>query len=147
MGNYKTNRNFWLKPPDIVGIGLIAAALYFLIMEHLAHPITTLQYLILLLTPLMHFFMHRGYVHHGSDDHDDDNRPSGMLRSVNAYGLRPLLVLYSEIFLIFAFGFAKPRSQGEQKGAIGEFRDRYSVCIARTLSFSPSWNSKATTQR
>ncbi|WP_366417134.1 DUF2933 domain-containing protein [Parvibaculum sp.] len=59
-------------------MGLIAAALYFLLTEHLAHTIAALPYLILLLCPLMHFFMHRGHGHHGGGDGDDnDNRTGG----------------------------------------------------------------------
>tara|TARA_R100000322_G_scaffold167530_3_gene135605 strand:+ start:3415 stop:3654 length:240 start_codon:yes stop_codon:yes gene_type:complete len=76
--NEKSDGNFWLKPPGLAAIGLIAAALYFLLTEHLAHTIAALPYLILLLCPLMHFFMHRGHGHHGGGDGDDnDNRTGG----------------------------------------------------------------------
>lgn len=49
-----------------VVLGGVAA--YFLLMEHLAHVIGALPYLLLLVCPLMHVFMHGehgGHGHHG----------------------------------------------------------------------------------
>jgi len=45
---------------------------FFLWSEHRAHVMGALPYLILLLCPLMHFFMHRGHGGHNGkkDDHD-----------------------------------------------------------------------------
>ena len=50
-------------------IGFIAIAAFFLIAEHTAHVLGALPYLILLLCPLMHFFMHRGHGGHGGREH------------------------------------------------------------------------------
>lgn len=64
-------------PPGFWGsryaIGLIvlgAVAGYFLVMEHLAHVVGALPYLLLLVCPLMHVFMHRGQGGHGHHQTD-----------------------------------------------------------------------------
>lgn len=44
-------------------IGFLGVATFFLVTEHTAHFFGVLPYLLLLLCPLMHLFMHRG--HHG----------------------------------------------------------------------------------
>lgn len=46
-------------------MALIGAVLYFLLTEHRAHFIYALPFLILLLCPVMHIFMHRGHGNHG----------------------------------------------------------------------------------
>jgi hypothetical protein len=53
-----------------VFFAFVAIAAYFLIAEHRAHLSGLLYYLpflLLLLCPLMHIFMHRGHHQHGSD--------------------------------------------------------------------------------
>ncbi len=56
----------WYKTPiGIVCIGFMGVAAFFLIMEHRAHVYGVLPILLLLICPLMHFFMHG---HHGSHD-------------------------------------------------------------------------------
>jgi hypothetical protein len=57
----------------LILIGFLGVAAFFLVTEHTAHLFGALPYLLLLLCPLMHLFMHHG--HHGS--HDDHNRPTG----------------------------------------------------------------------
>jgi hypothetical protein len=47
---------------------LIAAALYFLLVEHATHVLPYLPFMILLLCPLMHILMHKG---HGSSNHGE----------------------------------------------------------------------------
>lgn len=61
-----SKRNFWLTPNGLAALGLIAGVLYFLLTEHRAHFIYALPFLILLLCPVMHIFMHRGHGGHGN---------------------------------------------------------------------------------
>ena len=68
MSESKTR--FWTTPNGLAAIVLIAAAGYFLLTEHRAHTIAALPWLILLLCPLMHVFMHRGHGHGGSKEHE-----------------------------------------------------------------------------
>ena len=84
--------NFWFTPNGLAAIGLIGAVGYFLLAEHRAHFIYALPYLILLLCPVMHIFMHRGHDGHGglgghaghgqhegqkgdTEQRDDESRP------------------------------------------------------------------------
>lgn len=60
-----SKRNFWLTPNGLAAMALIGAVLYFLLTEHRAHFIYALPFLILLLCPVMHIFMHRGHGDHG----------------------------------------------------------------------------------
>jgi len=64
-----SNRNFWLTPNGLAALGLIGGVLYFLLTEHRAHFIYALPFLILLLCPVMHIFMHRG--HGGQGGHGE----------------------------------------------------------------------------
>jgi Protein of unknown function (DUF2933) len=68
----EAKKNFWLTPNGLAAIGLIAAVLYFLLTEHRAHFIYALPFLILLLCPVMHIFMHRGHGGHGSHEGQAD---------------------------------------------------------------------------
>ena len=67
----KKNRPFWSTPTGWAALGLIAAASYFLLMEHTRHFFQFLPFLILLLCPLMHVFMHGS---HGK--HEDNEKAS-----------------------------------------------------------------------
>lgn len=57
----------------LVGFLIIAGALLFT--EHRAHVLGVLIWLPLLACPFMHFFMHGGHGHHGSQD--QQNNPRG----------------------------------------------------------------------
>lgn len=70
-----SKRNFWLTPNGLAAMGLIGGVLYFLLSEHRAHVIYGLPYLILLLCPVMHIFMHRN--HGGHEGHDDRHGKHG----------------------------------------------------------------------
>jgi hypothetical protein len=52
---------FWRSAPGIAAIAFLVGVLYFLLTEHRAHFIQALPWLIFLLCPLMHVFMHRGH--------------------------------------------------------------------------------------
>jgi hypothetical protein len=58
---------------------LLAIAAFFLWQEHRAHLLGALPYLLLLLCPVIHLFMHRGHRGHASrgvhDRDDTDRRP------------------------------------------------------------------------
>lgn len=67
-----SKRNFWFTPNGLAAMTFIGAVLYFLLMEHRAHFIYALPYLILLLCPVMHLFMHGHHGRHGG--HGDDRK-------------------------------------------------------------------------
>jgi hypothetical protein len=55
----------------LVLLAFLAIAAFFLITEHTAHVFAALPYLLLLLCPVIHLFMHRGHGSHaGHDGHD-----------------------------------------------------------------------------
>lgn len=72
-----TQSNFSLKqwiqsPTGFVVLGLAAFAAIYLITEHTSHVLSLLPYVLLLLCPLLHFFMMRGMHQqhiHKPDDH------------------------------------------------------------------------------
>lgn len=59
---------YWTSLHGLATLALIGAALYFLLVEHGAHTLPYLPYLIILLCPLMHLFMHKG---HGGRGHEE----------------------------------------------------------------------------
>lgn len=65
---------------------LVAVVAFYLLTEHLQHTLGALPYVVLLLCPLLHVFMHRGHGGHGgaaphSDyDHRDGQAPSNSPR-------------------------------------------------------------------
>ncbi|MBI3516607.1 MAG: DUF2933 domain-containing protein [Proteobacteria bacterium] len=66
----QTPTAWWQSPVNL----LIACALgimsFFLLTEHTAHVLGALPYLLLLMCPLMHLFMHHGRHHGGGHSHD-----------------------------------------------------------------------------
>lgn len=54
--------------------GFLAIAAFFLVVEHRAHLLGFLPWLILLLCPLMHVFMHGGHGHGGHGGHTRTSR-------------------------------------------------------------------------
>ncbi len=64
--------SFFARNKYFIVIAFMSVALgYLLFLEHQAHILPFLPYLILLLCPLMHLFMHRGH------NHSDDNEKGG----------------------------------------------------------------------
>ena len=61
--------SFWFTPKGVAALGLIGATSYFLLMEHRQHLFTILPFLIFLMCPLMHIFMHGGHGGHGGEEH------------------------------------------------------------------------------
>ncbi len=66
----KNQKSFWRTPQGTAAIAMIGAVTYFLLMEHRVHFFQALPFLILLLCPLMHMFMHGGHGHAGQDHGD-----------------------------------------------------------------------------
>ena len=64
-------KSFWRSPKGLAALGMIAAATYFLLVEHRQHVFEFLPFLILLLCPLMHVFMHAGHGKHKGQSHED----------------------------------------------------------------------------
>jgi Protein of unknown function (DUF2933) len=56
----------WRSRSGLVLVAFLAVAAFYLYAEHRAHLYGALPYLLLLLCPLLHLFMHRG---HGKHDH------------------------------------------------------------------------------
>jgi hypothetical protein len=75
--NYLTDFLETLSGPRAAFVAFIAAGGYFLWTEHQAHLLGALPYLILLLCPLMHIFMHRGHGGHGGDNSGHDHHDKG----------------------------------------------------------------------
>jgi hypothetical protein len=59
---------------NIVLLGFLAVAGYFLVTEHWAHVVPFLPWMLVLACPLMHIFMHGGHGGHGGSD--EGGRPS-----------------------------------------------------------------------
>ena len=64
-----TKPGYWTSLHGLATLVLIGAALYFLLVEHGAHTLPYLPFLIILMCPLMHLFMHKGHGSHGHGDH------------------------------------------------------------------------------
>lgn len=69
----KAKQTLWLTGKGMVIFCLIAFASYLLFVEHANHLVGWLPYLILLLCPLIHLFMHGGHGGHGQH-HDTDEK-------------------------------------------------------------------------
>lgn len=68
----KSNKSFWMSPQGLVALLFISFPTYFLFIEHREHIFQFLPYLIFLLCPLMHLFMHGSHGHQHSGHQGDD---------------------------------------------------------------------------
>ncbi len=73
MSDSNSRDGYWSSPQGVVVIFMVSAASYLLWTEHRAHVIEALPWVILLLCPLMHIFMHRGHGHHNAGDADHES--------------------------------------------------------------------------
>jgi hypothetical protein len=74
-GHSGEKRGFFASRANIVLVGFLAIAGFYLITEHTAHVIPYLPWLLLLACPFLHFFMHGGHGGHGDDQKADRNQP------------------------------------------------------------------------
>ena len=70
------NTTFWSSPKGFVALLFIASASYFLLIEHREHLFQWLPYLIFLMCPLMHIFMHHGHGGHDADSNKANSHSS-----------------------------------------------------------------------
>jgi DUF2933 family protein len=66
-GHEPTKSGFLASRSNVVLVGFLAIAGFYLVTEHYAHVIPYLPWLLLLACPLMHLFMHGGHGGHGGD--------------------------------------------------------------------------------
>lgn len=67
-----------VRMPAWLGFCLfLVIAAFFLLKEHRAHVFGVLPFLLLLLCPVIHFFMHRGHGAGGHGQPDTDGRDAG----------------------------------------------------------------------
>lgn len=72
---HKSGITSWLRSrTGLALLAFLAIAVFFLATEHTAHFFGVLPFLLLLLCPLLHLFMHGGHGEHGSHaDHQDES--------------------------------------------------------------------------
>lgn len=67
-------RPWWRQPFRLVLVGFVAIGGFFLVMEHTAHVLGVLPFVLLLACPLMHLFMHHGHGKHDGGGGKQDER-------------------------------------------------------------------------
>jgi hypothetical protein len=70
MSDEQPASSFWRSRSGIAFGVLAAVAAAFLALEHRAHVLGALPYLLVLACPLMHLFHHRGHGQHRHRDHE-----------------------------------------------------------------------------
>ena len=61
MQHSTENRAAWRSPAMVASAMLILIIAFYVLREHWSHVVGAWPYLLLLLCPLMHVFMHRGH--------------------------------------------------------------------------------------
>lgn len=77
-------KSFWRSGKGMAACLFVAVVVYMLLMEHRAHVSQYLPFLILLLCPLMHVFMHGGHGGHDHDDHHGESPEDAYQRGLEA---------------------------------------------------------------
>lgn len=72
-GHEVGKRGFFSSRANIVLLGFLAIAGFYLVAEHRAHVLGFLPFLLLLACPLLHVFMHGGHGGHGGNGRADDD--------------------------------------------------------------------------
>lgn len=72
MHNQENHRGVFSKPVWIVIFIIGIVGLVFLFTGHSSHTLIALPYLVLLASPLLHIFMHRGHEGRSSHEHRDE---------------------------------------------------------------------------
>lgn len=74
-GDQSMERRGPFRVPWMLGVCLfLLIAVFFLWQEHRAHLFGALPYLLVLMCPLIHLFIHRGHAGHHGAPHPDDDR-------------------------------------------------------------------------
>jgi hypothetical protein len=73
---------YWTSLHGLATLTLLGAALYFIFVEHGAHSLPYFPFLIILLCPLMHFFMHKGHGGHGHGEHQHQDAEESYRRGL-----------------------------------------------------------------
>lgn len=81
-------RQFFQSRTGLVLLGFLAIAAFYLITEHTAHVFGILPYVLLLLCPLLHLFLHRGHGGHSGHAGHDQHRDHVSVRDQNPQGGR-----------------------------------------------------------
>lgn len=68
-----TKPGYWTSLHGVATLLLIGGALYFIFVEHGEHALPYLPFMIILLCPLMHIFMHRGHDHGSAKGADSED--------------------------------------------------------------------------
>ena len=74
----KSSLTTWLRSrTGLALLAFLAIAVFFLATEHTAHFFGVLPFLLLLLCPLLHLFMHGGHAEHGDHANHQDESAQG----------------------------------------------------------------------
>lgn len=88
-----TKPGYWTSLHGMATVMLIGSALYFIFVEHGEHVLPYLPYMIILLCPLMHIFMHKGHGEHkhgpAKDSDAEDAYRRGLEEGRNQSTKRP----------------------------------------------------------
>ena len=74
-GHNDDRPGFFSSRANIVLVGFLLIAGFYLLTEHYAHVIPLLPWLLLLACPLMHVFMHGGHGGHRDSERDETSNP------------------------------------------------------------------------